>query len=229
MIQLNLLPDVKLKYIKTKRTKRTVIGISLIVIVASVALFIFMFSFVNVAQRGHIARLEEDINLSITEVQNTKGLNEILTVQNQLNIVSEKHKEKPAADRILPYLSQFLPEKSKIATISTDFTVNSISFIGNTTSIGDTTKLVDSLKFAKYKTKSGAEGSPFISVVLSSYTADVGNSDFSINLVFDPIIFNNTEEITIEVPGIVSTRSSTEKPQIEFTEPVKIEETVNGQ
>jgi hypothetical protein len=229
MVQLNLLPDVKLEYIKTKRTKRLVLGISLIVIGASVGLFVLMFSFVSIAQKNHIKKVEKDTDRYISEIQNTPGVNEILTVQNQLNVVNTKHTEKPAAIRVLPYIYQVLPTGTKINTLTADFKASTITLDGVTTDINAVNKIVDSFKFAKYKSESGTEGTPFSEVVLDGYSTDKSETSFSVTMKFDPIIFNNVEKVTITIPNQETTRSYTEKPVLEFSKPATPLEENNGQ
>ena len=228
MVQLNLLPDVKINYIKTKRTKRMVIGISLVLAAASIGLFVMMFSFVNIAQKGHISRLDKDTDAAISKIQNTQGVNEILTIQNQLTTVDTKHTEKPSAQRILPYLAQFMPQPEyRVTSVSVDFASSTMTISGLSPDLVATNKVIDSFKFAKYKTANSVEGAPFSEIVLSSFSSEKnsdGKTPFSTTMKFDPIIFKNTEEVNILIPNQETTRSYTEKPNLQFSEPVKIEE-----
>lgn len=216
MVQLNLLPDVKLEYIKTKRTKRLVLSLSFLVIAVSVSFFIFMLIFVDGIQKKHMSNLDKDIDEKVTTIQNTPEVDKILTIQNQLAVINGKHDEKPTATRLLPYLAQVLPNGSKLTELKADFKTNTITITGNTTDINAINKFVDTLKFAEYTIKPDAKGKPFSQVVLSSYTTDPGKAEFTVTAKFDPVIFDNANEVTLVIPGIVSTRSSTEKPNIQF-------------
>ncbi len=230
MVQINLLPDVKLEYIKAKRNKRFVMMISTLVIVISIGLFIIVYGFVYGVQKKHSADLDRDIKKGISTIQSTPELDKILTVQNQLDVLTTnkegvigKHEGKPAAVRVLPYIAQLLPTGSKVTQLSADFATQTITVSGFTGGINDTNKLVDTLKFVEYKTKKEKKeeeksGKAFSQVVLGGYSTDTGNSTFSITMKFDPILFNNTEEVELIVPGIESTRSATEKPNIQFSE-----------
>ncbi|MCA9332312.1 hypothetical protein KDA00_00360 [Candidatus Saccharibacteria bacterium] len=219
MVQLNLLPDVKLEFIKTQRIKRLVLSVSFIVIAASIGAFVLMFSFVKGAQGRHITNLNKDTESLISDINDRPGVNEILTIQNQLNVVSQKHAEKPATSRILPFIAQMLPAGAKIKQVTVNFDEGSMTISGNTANINDINKFVDTIKFAQYKSGESIVGRSFSEVVLQSYSAgkDGGESDFAVGLKFDTAIFDNKQEISIVVPGIVSTRSDTEKPNIEFT------------
>src|SRR5690349_4497120 len=96
MIQFNLLPDVKLQYIKTRRTKRLTMIISVISAAACLTLLILMFVSVKVVQKKHINDLSKDIKSQVKTLNNVQDLNKILTVQNQLNSLPDLHQNKPA-------------------------------------------------------------------------------------------------------------------------------------
>ena len=221
MVQLNLLPDVKLQYIKAKRNKRFVMLLSALVVAVSVGLFVIMFGFVFGVQKHRSDSLEKDIKNGISTIQKTPEIDKILTVQNQLQVINAKHEEKPATARILPYIAQTLPAGAKLTSLNADFTTGIINLSGTTSDINSSNKLVDTLKFAEYRTKKDnpndeQTGRAFSEVVLSSYSTEAGKSNFTISMKFDPILFKNTETVELNIPGIVSTRSSTEKPNIEF-------------
>lgn len=52
MIQFNLLPDVKIAYIKAQRQKRIVIFASIVASAAATALFVLLFSYANLVQKN---------------------------------------------------------------------------------------------------------------------------------------------------------------------------------
>jgi len=84
MIQFNLLPDVKIEYVKAKRTKRIILSGATVVSIAVVVVTALMFSYVHVAQKKHITDLTNDIVSVTADIKSTDNLNNILTVQNQL-------------------------------------------------------------------------------------------------------------------------------------------------
>ena len=61
MVQFNLLPDVKLEYLKTQKTKRTVLLGVISVTALAVFIFILLFLIVNVFQKQHLANLDKNI------------------------------------------------------------------------------------------------------------------------------------------------------------------------
>ncbi|MBI1856807.1 hypothetical protein HY003_00735 [Candidatus Saccharibacteria bacterium] len=219
MIQFNLLPDVKLDYIKAKRIKRFVILISITIAGALLAIMVLLFLAVNVFQKGHLDDLNVDIKKYSTELKSTQDLSKILTIQNQLNKLNKHdntpglHDKKPVASRLFPYLSQMLPDKLSIANLDVDFEVQTMSFTGGADSLSTINKFVDTLKFTTYKIdKEPNEIKAFSSVVLTNFGRDDAAATYQIDLKFDLLIFDSSKEISILVPKIITTRSETEKP-----------------
>lgn len=218
MIQFNLLPDVKLEYIRAERTKRMVIAIASAVTVVSVIILIILLTVVLVFQKKYMNDLSADIATYSKDLQATPELNKILTVQNQLGSLSGLHEQKPDATRIFPYIEEITPSEVSIASLTIDFDAQTFVITGSATSLGDVNKYVDTLKFTEYKQDTQTHRA-FSEVVLASFgRADKGAS-YTINLKFDPIIFSNTSKVALTVPDRVTTRSETEKPGALF-EPV---------
>ena len=213
MIQFNLLPDIKLEYIKTRRSKRMVLMISLIIAGVSLLIFLGLFTVVNVLQRKHLNDLNKDIKANTATLQAIPDLSKILTVQNQLNSLTGLHEQKPDAARLLDYLGQLTPAKATISDSKADFTANTLSITGNADQLSTVNQFVDTLKFTTYTTDA-ASGSKnaFSNVVLTSFSKQSPTSSYQIDLSFDPAIFDNTQKITLTTPKIISTRSEVDKP-----------------
>lgn len=220
MIQFNLLPDVKLEYMKAQRTKRLVVAISSTVTVVSVAILITLILVVFVFQKQYMNDLSADITKYSNDLRSTKDLDKILTVQNQLNSLSALHEKKPDTTRIFPYLQEITPSEVSIGNVTIDFETQVINITGAATSLSSVNKFVDTLKFTEY-TQDKTTRKAFSDVVLASFgRADKGAS-YTVNLKYDPIIFDNTQKIALNVPAKVTTRSETQKPGALF-------ETVTG-
>lgn len=213
MIQFNLLPDIKLEYIKTRRSKRMVLLISAAVAGACLLIFIGLFVFVNVLQRKHLSDLNRDIKSNISTLQQTPDLSKILTVQNQLHSLTALHQQKPAASRLLDYLGQLTPANATISDAKIDFTANTISLTGNADALSTVNQFVDTIKFTTY-TSDADNQTPkaFSSVVLTSFSKGASSSSYQIDFNFDSAIFDNTHKIQLTVPKIISTRSEVDKP-----------------
>ena len=153
MIQLNLLPDVKLEYIKAQRSRRLVFSVSVLVTIASVALLLLLLS-VEGLQKKHLSDLNNDISSETSKLQNEPQINKILTVQNQLESLTALHAGKPAATRLFDYLNQVTPANVNITDFSIDFTKQTTTVTGTSDSLSSVNKYVDTLKFTTYTTDS---------------------------------------------------------------------------
>lgn len=213
MIQFNLLPDIKLEYIKTRRSKRMVLLISTAVAGLCLVIFVGMFIFVNVLQRKHLSDLNKDIKANISTLQKTPDLGKILTVQNQLKSLTGLHQQKPAALRALDYLGQLTPAKATISDVKVDFTAKTISLTGDADALSTVNQFVDTLKFTTYTSDANSQATKaFSNVVLTSFSKGEKSSTYQIDFSFDSAIFDNTQKVQLTVPKIISTRSEVDKP-----------------
>jgi hypothetical protein len=218
MIQFNLLPDVKLEYIRAQRTKRMVVGISVLVTAAALAILIILSVTVFVFQKEHMNHLSADITKYGKDLQSTKDLNKILTVQDQLGALTSLHEQKPETNRLIPYIKQLTPAAASISNLSLDFSADTMTITGSADSLQTVNQFVDTLKFTTYN-QGNQNPKAFSGVVLSSFgRADKGAS-YTITLSFVPDIFDNTKTIELTVPNIITTRSELDKPGVLF-EPV---------
>lgn len=216
MIQFNLLPDVKQEYIKTARTKRTAMAIAGIVSAFALALVIILFLVVNVVQRTHLNNLSSDIEASSKRLEETPDLNKILTVQNQLNNLTALHDGKPQTSRLFGFVTQVTPAKASISELNIDYTTNTMEISGAADTLQTVNKFVDTLKFTTYTAGEDQKGNAFSEVVLASFGRSEEEATYQITLKFDPIIFDNNAEVKLAVPNIITTRSSTERPEAVF-------------
>ncbi len=228
MIQFNLLPDVKLEFIRARRMKHTVILICGIFAAIAVTVFVGLFLVVNVLQKQHLKNLSNDIKKDVGTLQAIPDLNKVLTIQNQLNSLSALHDQKPVTSRVFAFLGQLTPAQATISQTNIDFGANTMTITGNADTLTTVNKFVDTLKFTNYKTDaSPEEKKAFSDVVLTSFGKNEKNSNYQLDVKFDTNIFSNSGNVSLVVPKIISTRSQTEKPSDLFqktpasTNPVK--------
>lgn len=215
MIQFNLLPDVKLQYMRAKKTKRMVVVVSSIVAAVSVGIMILLLLVVFVVQNKYMRDLSTDIVTYSKNLKTTPDLDKILTVQNQLNSLSGLHQKKVDTTKLVPYLKQLTPAAASVSSLTINFETNTITITGSADSLSTVNTYVDTLKFTEY-TYGDTTAKAFPSVVLTSFgRADKGAS-YTIDVTYDPLIFSTTEEVTLSVPAKVTTRSETEKPAALF-------------
>ncbi len=217
MIQLNLLPDVKMKYIKAQRTRNMVLSTAIIISLASVALLVLLL-IVGGLQKKHISDLNADIKKDTATLQNKPDIEKILTVQNQLQRLTELHESKPAVSNLFGYLNQVTPTQVDITKFEIDFTTQTASITGTADSLGSVNKYVDTLKFTTFTTESDSKPQKaFSNVVLTSFGLNSGvqggrPATYTITLAYNPTIFDVTQDVTLSVPKLTTTRSAIEKP-----------------
>jgi hypothetical protein len=226
MIQFNLLPDIKLEYIKARRTKRLLIAVASLVATASLAMVIILFVFVGLLQKKHMTDLRNDINSNVKKLQGTQDLDKILTIQNQLSSLGALHDQKPTTSRLFGYLAQVTPSNVTISKVNVDFPNNTIVVSGEAKSLLDVNRFVDTLKFTNYTSDKDANATPlaFSKVLLTTFGTGEKGSSYTITFMFTKdTIFDGKQQIKLTVPQTVTTRSTTEKPGVLFkqqTEPV---------
>jgi hypothetical protein len=216
MIQFNLLPDVKMEYIKVKSAKRTVITVSILAAAASLAIFVLLFMTVRVFQKVHMSNLQKDIDATTADLKKVKDLDKVLTVQNQLNSLGPLHDKKPVTSRVFGFIAQTTPSQIDIGKLELDYDTSTLTISGTADALSTVNKFVDTLKFSTYTVKTGdsesKDNKPFKSVVLSSFGRTEDQSTYELTITFDPAIFDVSQDVTLVVPKITTTRSETEKP-----------------
>lgn len=229
MIQFNLLPDVKLEYIKTKRSQQVVTSAAILVGAASLAILILFFFIVNVVQKKHLKDVDKDIASYSQQLKNNQELPKILTVQNQLNALPALHAAKPVTSRLFGYLSKVVPNKASVSQLSIDFAQNTMTITGSADSIVTVNQFVDTLKFTTLSTSTdGNSSKPFSKVVLGTFSPGEKGTTFTITLAFDHNIFESGVNPDLVVPKITTTRSETDKPTDLF-KPSPTTKTTGGQ
>ncbi len=228
MIQFNLLPDVKLEYIRTLRRKRLIVLGSVIVIIVSFLIFTILFVTVRVGQRSSLEDLDNDIKSSVKTLQSKPDLNKVLTIQNQLKSLPDLHSKKVMSSRLYDFLTQLTPNQANISQVDVDFANGKIILKGAADSVLTINKFVDTIKFTKYQ-QGDQQKDAFSNVVLQNFSvtgskssnpAEDRDTSYDIAFNFDPVIFALSKESTsvaddsfkLIVPNIISTRSETQKP-----------------
>jgi hypothetical protein len=229
MIQFNLLPDVKIEYIKAQRTRQTMLSVSVLVTIASLVIFGLTLG-ANLLQKRNIKNLSKDITSQTAQLKNKPGIDRVLTVQNQLGTLTTLHGGKPAVTRLFTYLNQITPNEVSITSFNADFNTHLTSIVGTTDSIGTANKFVDTLKFTMYTTSTVTQQThAFTDVVLSSFSVasksvtsssptGTKTSTFTVSLTYAPDIFDiKQDKVNLIVPSIITTRSEVDKPTDLFT------------
>lgn len=201
MIQFNLLPNVKLEYVKTQHTKRLLTVVSFFMSLGGIALLLLSIVTVDVVQKKSLSDLNGDITKYSNQLKSVSDLDKILTVQNQLSTLTSLHDQKPVTTRLFEYISQVTPALASLNQLSIDFAANTLSIGGTAPSLDAVSTYTDTLKATTYaaggdSTKQHA----FSDVVLSSFGRTQSGATFTITCSFDPAIFNSASNVTLTVP-----------------------------
>lgn len=214
MVQFNLLPDVKLEFVKTQRTKHLLTMISVVVSIVALTVLLLSFVSVDVVQKKSLSDLDRDITKYSGQLKSVNDLDKILTVQNQLNTLETLHQQKPVASRLFKYISQVTPGGAGLNKLSVDFTGNTMTIGGSAGSLDVVSTYTNTLKATTYTigASKDAPATPsvhaFSSVVLSTFGRDTNGATFTITCSFDPAIFNTSNNVTLVVPQTAQTDQS---------------------
>ncbi len=216
MIQFNLLPDIKQEFIKTQRIKRLVVGISLLICAIVLFILLVLIFSVFVIQKSNINNLNNKIQSDSVNLKDKPNLSTILTVQSQLNSLSTLDSQSPEASRVFNYLYQIVPTQATISDFRIDFGQHVITITGNAPSLDVVNTFVDNLKYTSY-TVSGVSGTQnsFSSVLLASFGRGPTSATYSINMDFNPVIFNNADSVSLSVGGNPP-QTASQQPSIIF-------------
>ncbi|MGH7195206.1 MAG: PilN domain-containing protein [Candidatus Saccharimonadales bacterium] len=222
MIQFNLLPDVKMAFIRAQRIKRLVIFVSVAVAIVVLVIFIILIVYVDIIQKNHLSYLNHNIKSNQSQLGRTNDLNKILTVQNQLGALPSIDAQKPVATRLFNDMAKVTPVAANISSLNADFQNNTLEIQGNANDLKTVNQYVDTLKSTTYgKTKSSA----FSNVVLSSFGLQTGKgANYKIDLDFDRAIFDTSKSGQLTVPNKIASNSIAQRPTLLFKKQPKIQQ-----
>ncbi len=139
MIEINLVPDIKQELLKAQRVRNYVISGSIIVGIASIVLVVIL-SVVLGGQAVASRVLDGNINSLFAQLKGSQDLSKVLTIQNQLNGLSEMHQVKNIDSRLFPLLDAINPSSPNtisIASAKVDAATKTISIEGEATNMYD--------------------------------------------------------------------------------------------
>ncbi len=209
MTQFNLLPNVKLEYVKTQHTKHLLTVASVLVSIVSLVIFALSIVTVDVVQKKSLDDLNHSIAVYNTKLTSIKGLDKMLTVQNQLRTLTSLHDKKPVASRLFAYIAQLTPAQASLNQLSVDFTANTLTVGGSAPTLDAVSTYTDTLKATTYKLNGTETGThAFSNVVLSAFGRTTSGATFTITCTFDPAIFNTNDSIALTVPQSANANQS---------------------
>lgn len=118
MIQINLIPDVKMELLKARKMRTMVTSISIIVAIAAGAVVALLAMYVFGAQALVQLNTDNAITTEYDKLSKVEDLSKTLTIQSQLSEISSQHANKKYTARAFDFLSTTVPEGKNAITIN---------------------------------------------------------------------------------------------------------------
>ena len=109
MIQINLVPDIKQEFLRSRRIKNVAISVSIFAGLASIGLVIALAIILGV-QYGVEKFTDGQIKDTYAKLNERTNLSDIVTIQNQLATIPEQHDKKSMDSRLFAILSVVNPK-----------------------------------------------------------------------------------------------------------------------
>jgi len=109
MIEINLIPDVKLELIRAERARTGVISFALLAGIISLGIVVLLALYVYPVQGGIGALLDRSISQEYKKLESVEDLSKVLTIQNQLSKITALNDDKQLNSRIYDLLDAIVP------------------------------------------------------------------------------------------------------------------------
>lgn len=207
MIQINLIPDVKREYLHARRMRDVTISISIIVSIAAAAVVGIMLLFVS-TQLARVYLAESAIESEYEKLSSVENLTEMVTIENQLSLISQQHASKSMNSRlfsVLQAINPVAPNEVQFTMITLDPENGSLLLEGQAAGGYQAFEtLAKTIQNTTITYKNGADGaektSPIASEVLpgdSNYGIDSDNARvlrFEMTIMYTKGLFDNTTQ-----------------------------------
>ncbi len=222
MIEINLLPSVKLEYLKSQQTKHAVVIGSILISLVSVGLLTLLFIYVQVVQPKYQSNVQAKIDSALQDSKNKKDAVKVVTVQGALEQIPALQDKKLITSNMFIYLKEFTPRDVSYSNVKIDLTESSLVLQGGATNFEQANVLANNLKSAKFtysKSDDKQNITPFTDVVFDGLTKSVQAQDgknvsFQITLKVDLTIFDQSVK-----DGKISVNASSEELLIPSDKP----------
>lgn len=237
MIKLNMLPDIKREYIRTRRLESKVITGAVLTSIAGIGLVVLLALWVYGAQNLQKKLLTDQIKDNDAKLHEIKDIDKYVSIQNQLTQIDGLHAKKAIYSRIfdtLTSLNPAAPNNVRISKLTVDSTTMTLAFEGETESFTALETFRDTLKNADYSYLKQGEGSKTQTKLFSAVNVDkqaIGKNQagknvvtFSVMTTYIPELFDSTvREVAVVVPNKETTQSKVDAPDVFGEKSIKSE------
>ena len=191
MINVNLLPDSKLKRLEVRRNNQLIVSISTILIIASIGLPVALFVSDFLLQQL-ISTKQQNIDSLRNKFEKKQDVQQILTVQSQLSSLSEVEANRFFSSNLLQVIEQTLPQDVSISSLIVNNEDKTFEIQANATTVAEANKFIDTLDAVAVIGDDGDSEnsiSPFSDPLVESFSDDTDEPvSFSIAGTFNPEI-----------------------------------------
>lgn len=215
MIEINLVPDVKQELIRAQRVRTSVITISILIGLISIAIVAVLAIYIFVIQnvRGNIS--DKDITTGYAKLEKVSDLSKTLTIQNQLSQIGELNSKKSIDSRLFDVLAAVIPPSPNeiaVSQLNLDSTENTLSIQGqapNGYSAAEVFK--KTIEGAKINyTKNGETLSDYLASDISLSNTSYGQDSAGQQVLIFTISFTyNTDLFSPDSSGVTISLSNT--------------------
>lgn len=133
MIQINLIPDVKREFIRAQQMRRVAISTSFVIGIGAAGVVVLL-GFVLLGQNLRAALAQGSIDNRFKTLKSIENIDNVLTIQNQLDNVKGLNDKKTIDSRLFDILNAInppSPNNMKFSTIKLDPSTSSITIEGS--------------------------------------------------------------------------------------------------
>lgn len=124
MIQINLIPDVKLELVRAQRNRNLVISVATLASAVTIGLVILTAIYVFGVQFAREKLVDTSIDERYTTLKEIDDIGKMVTIQNQLAQIDQTHSNKPLTSRIFSLLAVASAKGTDNSVSITTFDVN---------------------------------------------------------------------------------------------------------
>ena len=219
MIQINLLPDIKIKFMKTKRTERIVVFVCGIISAVSIIAIIVLYLTVDVFQKNHLNSVASQIKSESSSIKNDADVNKIITIQQQLKSLPSLYSNRNNPYEIFNILQQSTSKGITISTFNINYQTGALTFGGSADNLLDGNVFYNQLLYSTYSLEKGAQQPLFGGVTISglsgsssSSTASGASINYTVKATVPVALFKTGANVAISVPNKDVTQSTLNQP-----------------
>lgn len=198
MIEINLIPDVKLEYIKARKARSKVVTIAVIAGIISLVVVVLLVIYAYGVQTVRNVVADNTIKSENAKLEQVKDLPEMLTIQNQLATLPELNSSKSIYSRLFDVINTTIPTTIQMSQFAIDSETQTITFDGQS-AIGysalETFKKMLSSAELQYKDKNGDQQKVALASNINVGETSYGENSEGIKVLRFTFSFEYAEEL----------------------------------